>query len=380
MKDKWNSFLQKIKDSAKFKMNLGFLKRKPKEFRPESLSTDEPTLSEAPEASTPSTTKALFSLNWNDFINGIFAANKRPKIHKLFLITLIATSSYQIGKVGALFLSSQVSKGQKAKPMAQTLAPPKAPNTRQEIASIAKNNIFRAKTGKEGVVKKVPKKKVQEVLICEESNSSTGLPLKLLNTVVLQDRVKSIASVQVRNKPMTIREGDKIQNMAEISKITRLKLILKNLKTRKCEYLATKGSGRLKRKNVQVVSPKKGRKLIAATKNKDISVKGNKFKIKKSLRNKLLAGGITELLTQAKAIPIKNPDGTWSFKMTEIVPGSLYTHLDMQDGDLIKQIDGKSINNITEVTSMLGKISTIDSINITIERNGSEQTKEYSFE
>ena len=33
---------------------------------------------------------------------------------------------------------------------------------------------------------------------------------------------------------------------------------------------------------------------------------------------------------------IKNPDGSLSFKMTDVVPGSIYSQLDISDGDIIK--------------------------------------------
>jgi len=362
MTKKWTSFFQKL--SNKFKKNQA------------------PPKPSEPVTSNESATKALLSLNWNGFITNIFSPEKRPKIHRLFLLGLLGTSSYQLGKIGAILLENKFIPAQ-SKVLQKIPMVSKAPNTRLQIQAITSNNLFNAKTGKEQAKKNIAKKKDTEVLICEDASKSTTLPIKLQNTVVLQDRVKSIAAVQVRNKPLTIREGEKIQNMAEVSKITRMKLIFKNLKTRQCEYLENKDGKfekMISKKKIQVVSPKKGNKLIKQSKNDDIKVEGNKFKIKKSLRDKLLAGGITELLTQAKAIPIRNPDGTFSFKMTEIAPGSLFTHLDVQDGDLFKQIDGKSITNIAEVTSMLGRLSKIDNINITIERNGVEQTKEFSFE
>ena len=46
----------------------------------------------------------------------------------------------------------------------------------------------------------------------------------------IQDRVKSIASVQIRNKDQYIREGDKIDGMAIIGAIDNDRIIFRNLK------------------------------------------------------------------------------------------------------------------------------------------------------
>ena len=114
-------------------------------------------------------------------------------------------------------------------------------------------------------------------------------------------------------------------------------------------------------------------------KEERIRNEGNSFKIKETLREEML-GNISSVITQAKAIPINNGDGTLSFKITEIVPGSIYSQLNIQENDIITGINGKKVNSINEVTSLLGKIRDITNLSITVERDGEETTQDYSFE
>ncbi|MBT5093448.1 MAG: PDZ domain-containing protein [Halobacteriovoraceae bacterium] len=93
-----------------------------------------------------------------------------------------------------------------------------------------------------------------------------------------------------------------------------------------------------------------------------------------------MLGNINEILTQARAIQIKNPDGSLSFKMVEVVPGSLYSKLNIQDGDIITGINGKKIKNLNEIMALFGKIRSIDHFELSVKRNGIESSMDYDFE
>ena len=88
---------------------------------------------------------------------------------------------------------------------------------------------------------------------------------------------------------------------------------------------------------------------------------------------------IQNVLTQARAIQIKNPDGSLAFKMTDVVPGSIYSQLDITDGDIISEINGKKIENINEILTLFGKIKDIDNLSLTILKDGQKQEKDYEF-
>ena len=206
--------------------------------------------------------------------------------------------------------------------------------------------------------------------------------MKIDTLIVLQDRVKSIASVQIRNKDQYVREGDKIDGMAIIGAISLDKLIFRNLQNGSCEYIQApvkKASTKLNKtfSKVKIHPAEKAKEFISDDPN--IKVEGNKYKIDSSIRNDLL-DNITDVLSQARAIQIKNSDGSISFKIVEIIPGSIYSKLNIQENDVITKINGEKIENLNEIMSLFGRIKDLKNLDLGIERDGIENDFQYSFE
>jgi type II secretory pathway component PulC len=214
---------------------------------------------------------------------------------------------------------------------------------------------------------------------CEEAQQSTSLPLKLVNTIVLQDSVKSLASVQVRgNRDLQeLREGDQIDNMAKIFKITRLEILIKNLENGMCESLAS-AKERERSSPISVMSPSQSKTFTANKKMSGIDNVGNKFTISKTLLDDKMKD-IAAILTQARAIKIQNPDGSLSFKLTEMDPEGIFPYLGLQDGDIITAINGKPIFDLNEVMNTFSRIKNIENLSLGIKREGSESTQDYSI-
>jgi type II secretory pathway component PulC len=320
--------------------------------------------------------KSIEKFNWNDFILKLFSPYSRGKIHGVFVILLVVTFTYLLGKSIALFMG-------RSTPVVSTVKSninmpiEKSDTTIQDINKISSTNLFNIK---ESDKTNAPKEKKDIAsIVCVDAEKPTSEPLKLLDTIVLQDSVKSVASVQVRGSSdlVNVREGEQLNNAVEVTKINRMKLILKNLSTGDCEYIASEEED-LPMPNVQVMSPKKAKGLFKST-NPNIKNTGNNFKIKRNFRDKLISN-MSEVLTQAKAIQITNPDGSLSFKMTEVVPGSIYSNLDIQNDDIITSINGKKIENLNELMGLLGRIKEIDQFQIGRRRNGMDENLEYGFE
>jgi type II secretory pathway component PulC len=341
----------------------------------------------APKASDPlekkftdrfkgSPIKSLDKFNWNDFVLKFFSPYSRGKIHGVFVILLVVTFTYMIGKSIALFMGRSTPIVTSAKSTI-SVPPPKMDTTSQDINRITSTNLFNIKESDKASIN-VEKKDIASI-ICIDAEKPTAEPLKLLDTIVLQDSVKSVASVQVRGSGdlVNVREGEQLNNAVEVTKINRMKLILKNLSTGDCEYIASDNED-LPLPNLTIYSPQKGKKLLQST-NPMIKNVGNNFKIKKQLRDKLI-GNMSEVLTQAKAIQITNPDGSLSFKMTEIVPGSIYSNLNIENNDIITSINGKKIENLNELMSLLGRIKDIDQFQIGVQKNGKNENLDFNFE
>ena len=209
--------------------------------------------------------------------------------------------------------------------------------------------------------------------------SSTGIALT--KSIVLQNSRKSLAAVSIPGRKgfQNIREGEKVDNLAEIFRITRDKIFLRNLKTKECEFVAIEQKGKRK-KPIKVVSPQEGRRLMEKPKGQ-ISKDGNKIKIPKDvLKNTLGGGNLTKVLSAASAIQLRNPDGTLCFKITQIEAGSVYNKLDINNNDVICEIDGEKIKDLSVIMNKFGKINELDQISLGFGQGANTTTKEYVFE
>lgn len=309
----------------------------------------------------------------------LFAPQERPRLHGIFVSIMILIATYGLGKMMALYLDTSMD-NQVSMPTPALMIDSNTQNT--DLFSIARVDLFNANPKNDITQPKTEEPTIDETLICVASNQASRLPITLVNTTVLQDSVKSIASVQVRGGRdiRNIREGQKIDTLAEIGKIDRMKVIFKNLSTGQCEFVRTaEATKQANAKPINVISEREGQALINNSRNQGIVNEGNSFKINKTVRDQMLEN-ISEVLTQARAVQIQNPDGTMAFKMTEIVAGSIYSQLNIQDGDIIEGINGAPITNLNEVMSMFGRIREIDNLSLTIRRNGVSQNLDYSFD
>jgi type II secretion system protein C len=315
--------------------------------------------------------------NWNDFVTRIFSPYSRGKIHAWFLVLIIISTTYIAGKTIALLFSK--SNTVVSRPASLPMMMPNADTTGQDIGKIMSANLFNIKENEKAANVGEAKKDIASI-VCTDGDKPTSLSAKLMDTVILQDTIKSVASVQMRGGEdlLNLREGEKIDNSVEISKITRQKLILKNLQTGDCEYLMADSEDNLQAPPMKILSAKEGRKLFKSA-NPNIKNVGNNFKIKKAYRETMM-NNMSEILTQAKALQITNPDGSLCFKMTEVVPGSLYTQLNIQENDIVCSINGKKIENLNELMGFLGKIREIDNMQIGVNRNGMTENLDYNFE
>ncbi len=321
--------------------------------------------------------KSFEKFSWNDFVLRLFSPYTRSKIHSVFIILLVISFTYMLGKNLAQFFN-------KTPLISKTthnfnIQPERADTTIQDINRISSTNLFNAKESEQSQGTTAKKLDIDSI-ICLEADKPTAVPIKLLDTIVLQDSVKSVASVQVRGSAdlQNVREGERLDDMVEVSKINRMKLILKNLQTGDCEYATSETEAEPLMPPLKIISAQAGKALFKST-NPNIKNTGNSFKIKRSFRDSMI-NNMSEVLTQAKAIQITNPDGSLCFKMTEVVPGSIYSQLNIQENDIVCNLNGKKIENLNELMGLLGRIKEIDQFQIGLKRNGMNENLEYGFE
>jgi type II secretion system protein C len=313
---------------------------------------------------------------------GMITSSRKSQFHQLFIIILVSSSCYYSGKIISYLLGGN-NPGKQSQKSEKYLS---GSSSNPSIAKLERLNPLDAlasakKTDKKE--KEKPKKVViDEKKICETSSKKSSLKINIGTVIVLQDRVKSIASVQTRKKEKYIREGDKLDGMAIIGSINLDKIVFRNLENGVCEYVQTpikkeSSSSKSSFSKVKIHPAEKAKEFI--NKETNIKVEGNNYKIDKKIRNELL-DNITDVLSQARAIQIKNSDGSLSFKIVEITPGSIYSKLNIQENDVITKINGDKIDNLNEIMSLFGRIKDLKTLDLGIERDGIENDFQYSFE
>ncbi len=240
------------------------------------------------------------------------------------------------------------------------------------IDQLKSNQLFKTKE------LTLSKGKSIEDMPCESGDLPSSLNLKFAGLSLLQDPEKSLVALFVdgSSDPTTYRMFDKIRDQAKIFKIDDEKIIFRNLKTGVCEYLTY-----VERTNlapIKVLTKAQAAAFLESEK-KFIVNQGNTFKIKKSFLNEKLKN-IQAILNDAYSMKIDNSDGSQSYKISNITPGSIYSYLGIQDNDLITKIDGKKIRAMTDILGFFSKIKTIKNIGLTIERNGRVEELKYVVE
>lgn len=379
--------------SFKDKINLSFedIKNKVgriKPTRPKKLSfpssqeiTGRIKIPKALEAANKLKIKSKISkVNWANIHNEFFSYSKRQNIHRFFQYSFIALITFTLAKSLGIMLSGN--DDYKNLPRNARLGMTKENSlTSQHIRQIKNSKLFKTEAKKEEN-KEGKKPKPLATTICEKADGKSRLPIKLINTVVLQDSVKSIASVQVRSENLLqeLRVGEKIDNMAKIGKIERSKLIVRNLKTGTCEAIES-DEDQQDYSPIAVLSPKQSKNFKRKIKKiKGIDTDGKNFVIEKSFLKAKLAN-IGDIIKQARGIQINNPDGTISFKIVEVDPGGIFAYLGIENNDIITQINGQPINDLNAVMSLFSKLQSqsLSKLGLDIKRGGVNTPQQYKF-
>jgi type II secretory pathway component PulC len=306
--------------------------------------------------------------DWGAIANNILSQETRSSINRLFIISFLLVVTFYSAKMTAKLL--------KGKTQFNTVKI-EAQNTENTFDITQLNQV---KQGNPFKTNLITSPKVAVNVRCDESDQKSNLSLKLVNTIVLQDEVKSLASVQVRSDRdlKEFRVGDEIEGMAKIFKIKRLAMIIKNLGNGACEFIESDAVREL-RKNISILSPNASKAYKDQMKKmQGIENVGNKFNISKTLLAEKMKD-IHTILTQAEAIKIQNPDGSMSFKIVNIEPGSMFSFLGIQNQDIITSINGRPISDINEVMNVFGKLGSLSQLKLGVKREGEEQQLDYQM-
>lgn len=201
------------------------------------------------------------------------------------------------------------------------------------------------------------------------------LPLNLIGTIVHSKPEKSVASIEVKskNQSVSVRPKAEIENMAEIVKIERNKVIFRNLNNNQLEYIEMQAKGKLSFRGSTAAAKPSGTEEVRQTGS-------NQFSLKRSEVLKY-TNNLASLLQQARSAPHKNPqtgeiDG---FTILDFQAGSIYEKLGLQRMDVIKNVNGEPVDSPAKAMELYNALKSSDRVSISIDRGGKSETLDYSI-
>ncbi len=106
-------------------------------------------------------------------------------------------------------------------------------------------------------------------------------------------------------------------------------------------------------------------------------VSDNRYDVKKSYIDNTLTN-LNAVATQARLVPSFKNGAANGFKLFSIQPGSLYSAIGIENGDVIQRINGYEINSPDKALEIYQKLRESTHITIEIDRNGQIVRKEYN--
>ncbi len=197
----------------------------------------------------------------------------------------------------------------------------------------------------------------------------SALRVKLLGTLLAVHPQWSLASILDlgTNRAQTYWIGDKLEG-AEILEIERDRAIILNNHRR--EYIdgaaaATRAKGdEVPRSSV----PSTGIRAISE----------NEYEVLRGEIDRTLAN-FTEVATQARIFPVSKDGQVQGFKLFSIRPDSIYTKVGIQNGDVIRKINGYELNSVEKALELYTKLKDANRIDIEYERGGFKGHRTYNI-
>lgn len=236
------------------------------------------------------------------------------------------------------------------------------------IAQIRQRNLFDS-TAKE------PQARPEPTLIDPTELVKSTINADLLATIVFENPQFSVALIQdkSKNEKSYYSLGDQIQN-ATISKIERFRVILR--RSGRMEYLDVQGS--------QIdLEPSPSSPFTRPTRSRPSSegirqTREGGYEIQGRYLDGLLSD-LPSLLRGALAQPFTVGNQIEGFRITRIQPDSVYEKLGLEDGDIIKAINGDKLDSPQKGMQLFSTLRDQKRISIDIERNGSRLNYTYDI-
>jgi general secretion pathway protein C len=88
---------------------------------------------------------------------------------------------------------------------------------------------------------------------------------------------------------------------------------------------------------------------------------------------------LNTILTQARALPYQEQGKTTGFRISEIVAGSIYEKIGLQNGDVVQRVNSQDVDDPGKFFQVYQGLKEEKHISIDLLRNGQRQTLNYDI-
>ncbi|MBN1203813.1 MAG: general secretion pathway protein GspC [Myxococcaceae bacterium] len=294
----------------------------------------------------------------------------------LVFILLVA---WLVARTGNLFVESAIAPAPSAEPTARS---PQRTHAAEQLALLDMERLSKLT----GIKLPEPEPTVQEPTAAAPVDENaepvkSGLRVKLLGTLVAADKYWSFASVQdmVTQRSQTYMVGDQLQG-AEVTEIERERVIIINNSRR--EFIdGNPGDGSAPMPTYTppppVAEAKPSGRPNSGLGNGIRATGENEYEVPRDEIDRTLAN-LNEVAMQARIVPAFKDGQAQGFKLFSIRPDSIYSKIGVQNGDVIRRINGFDLNSPEKALEVYSKLKEASRIEIEIERNGAPIRKNYN--
>lgn len=200
----------------------------------------------------------------------------------------------------------------------------------------------------------------------------TSLPFNLVGVVVLRDELRSIGTIEDKSAQTVypVRATDEIPQKAKILSVLPDRVIFVNLQNNRREFIDLPEEN-VANPRVNVGRPRTSGGGVERTSPTQFNV--SRTEIDKALQN------LSQVLTQARAVPNFENGVPNGFKLFQIVPGSIFDKLGFQNGDVITGYNGQAVNDPGKAMELLGELKSANAVELSIKRDGRTMSNNYEI-
>lgn len=203
--------------------------------------------------------------------------------------------------------------------------------------------------------------------------TKSTLPLNLVGTLIMSNEALSIATIEDKSLSIVypVRMDDEVPNKIKIVKVEPKRVVFVNKASGRREYIELP-------EDLQNVGQTINIGRSSAVGSGIEKVAPTQFNVSRSEVDRTLAD-FNNILTQARAVPNFENGVASGYKLFQIVPGSIYDKLGLQNGDVIAGLNGQPINDPAKAFELLGELKTSNHMELQVKKDGRQSTYTYDI-